>query len=158
MCVLIYGSLVVFTCIVVDARGTWHFGYCDVSQNTVAKAQQPIVTSHYVHVPIRGKRQCSVYRSPLNFIWHYKHVCVSAYTWRHKLEATLGWITSTGIISIKRMMAPMPSMSIAAVCTTNKSQWGKVFSADYRNLTLHFPSVSRRFKSWDVLCLSEFLE
>ena len=132
------------------------------SQNTVANVQQPIVTSRCLHVPWSRKRRCSVYRSPLNLIWqswwHYKHVFVSAYLWRYKLEATLGWITSTGIIFIKRMMAPTPSMSVATVCTTNKSQWGKVFSADYRNLTLHFPSVSRRFKSWDTLCLNEFLE
>ena len=31
VCVLIYESLVVATRIVVDARGAWRFGYCDVS-------------------------------------------------------------------------------------------------------------------------------
>ena len=74
----------------------WRLTCC--SQNTIAKAQQPIVTSHCLHVRLSRKRQCRVYRSPLHLMWHYKHVCVSAYTWRHKLEATLGWITSTGII------------------------------------------------------------
>ena len=53
----------------------WHLAYC--SQNTVAKAQQPIEMSHCLHVPLSEKRQCSVYHSPLNLIWHYKHVCVS---------------------------------------------------------------------------------
>ena len=71
------------------------------------------MTSHCLHVPLSRKRQCSVYRSPLNLVWHNKNVCVSAYTWRHKSEATFGWITSTGIISIQRMMALMQSMIVA---------------------------------------------
>ena len=106
-------------------RRTWRLAFwvlCRLaccSQNTVAKAQQPIVKSHCLHVPLSRKRQCSVSLSPLNLIWHYKHVCVSACTWRHTLEATLGWITSTGIIFIKRVMAPTSSMPVAAVCTTN---------------------------------------
>ena len=96
------------------ARGPlWRLACC--SQNTVANAQKPIVTSHCSHVPLRRKRQCSFYRSPLNLIWHYKHVCASAHTWRHKLEATLGWITSTGTTSIKRTMTPTLRTSVAAV-------------------------------------------
>ena len=61
----------------------WHLACC--SQNTIAKEQQPIVTSHCLHVHWCGKRQRCVYRSLLNLVWHYKHVCVSAYMWRHKL-------------------------------------------------------------------------
>ena len=96
MCVVIYESLVV------SSQRMWHLVFWALwclaccSQNTVAKVQQPIVTSHSLHVPLSQKRQYSVDHSPMNLIWHYKHVCVSAYTWRHKLEATLGWITSTG--------------------------------------------------------------
>ena len=61
----------------------WRLVFC--SQNTVAKAQQPIVMSHCLHMHLSRKRQSSVWRSPLNLVWHYKYVCVSAYMWRHKL-------------------------------------------------------------------------
>ena len=52
----------------------------------------------------------------------------------------------------------MPCVSIVAICMTNKSQWGKIFSADSWNLILHFPSANRWFKLWDMLCLSKSLE
>ena len=64
----------------------WHFTCW--SLNTVVKAEQAIVsfvTSHCLHMHLSLKCQCGVYCSPLNVVWHYKHVCVSAYTWRHKL-------------------------------------------------------------------------
>ena len=46
----------------------WRLTCC--SQNIVAKAQQPIVTSHCLHMPLSRKRQCSVYRSSLNLIYY----------------------------------------------------------------------------------------
>ena len=89
VCVLIYESLVASTRIVVDACGVWRFGHlwrlACCSSNTFAKAQQSIVMSPCLHVHLSRKRQRGVYRSPLNLVWHYKHVSVSAYTWRHKL-------------------------------------------------------------------------
>ena len=157
-CVLFYESLVV------SSRTTWRLAFWVLwrlaccSQNTVAKAQRPIVTSHCLHMPLSWKRQCSVYRSPLNSIWHYKHVCVSAYMWRHKLEATLGWIyIDWHHIYQKDDGANAKHESCRRLCDQQITM-GRVFSAHYRNLTLHFPSVSRRFKSWDMHCLNEFLE
>ena len=31
--------------------------------------------SHCLHVHLSQKRQCGVYRSLLNMVWHYKYVC-----------------------------------------------------------------------------------
>ena len=82
---------------------------------------------------------------------------MSAYLHTHgdmNWETTLGWITEIGNLStcIKRLIAPTPSVSVVAVCKTNKSQRCELFSADYRNLTMHFRGVSRRFKSRYMLC------
>ena len=118
--------------------------------------QRPIVTSHCLHVHFSQKRQHSVYRCLLNLVWpvcHYKHACVSAYTWRHKF----GSYTRLNCISIKRLMASTISVSIAAVCTTNKSVGQDIFCG-LLELDLAFSSVSCRIKSWDRLCLKEVLE
>ena len=140
----------------------WVLWICDVSQidhKTLFLRRSDRLWHHKcLHVHFSEKRQQGVYHSPLNLVWpvwHYKHACVSGYMWRHKLGSYTRLI---GNISIKRLMAPTTSVSVATVCTTNKSQWGKIFSVKYRNLTLHFPSVSCWFKSWDMLCLSEILE
>ena len=95
MCALIYESLVVSSRIIVDARGAWRLGYCDVSRvthKTPLLRRSNRLWRHVVYTCLSVENANTLFTVPLlNFVWHYKHVCVSAYTWRLKLEATFDW-------------------------------------------------------------------
>ena len=72
----------------------WCLACC--SQNIVAKAQQPIATSHCLHMHLSGKRQRCIYRSPLNLVYVITNMPVYLHT-----RGDTNWETT--LIEIQRL-------------------------------------------------------